>query len=134
MKTPKPLLQTVILLTSVLIMFFMFMWFFTPYARFFAGLIVGMFVSIYNISLMGRRLQLIEEAISQNDGRRTPGTGFFNRLLMVTFAIIIAYKFPAHLDAIGVIIGLPVSYIIAIFVELHRIKKFREGGENEEWS
>lgn len=94
------------------------MWLLTPYKPFIAGAILGILASLYNILHLARRLRITGEVAIATNGKRASGLGVINRYLMVTLAVLIIYKFPQHFDYRTFILGLPVCYILPLFVKL----------------
>jgi hypothetical protein len=104
--------RRVMVLTTGLLIVFLIMVFLTPYRAFFAGLLLGTSVSLYNFWYLSWKLQLVlKNALA---GNKIRGTGMINRFLVVAFAMLIAAKYPA-IDVKSVIIGLPLCYILSIF-------------------
>jgi ATP synthase protein I len=104
--------RRVMVLTIGLLSVFLIMDILTPFRTFFAGLLLGTFVSLYNFLYLSWKLQLVQESLQT--GGRIRGIGMINRFLVVACAILVAVKFSAIIDVQGVIIGLPLCYILSI--------------------
>jgi ATP synthase protein I len=105
--------RRVMVLTTGLLIMFLIMVFLTPYRVFFCGLLLGTAVSLYNFWYLSWKLGFVlQSALSGNSIR---GTGMINRFLVVAFAMLVAAKFPTILDVKGVLVGLPLCYILSIF-------------------
>lgn len=113
MQSKSTIRRRVMVLTTGFLIMFLIMSFLTPYRAFFAGLLLGALVSLYNFLYLSWKLQLVVESL-QTDGR-IRRTGMINRFLVVAFAILLAIKFPATFNALAVIVGLPLCYILSIF-------------------
>lgn len=113
MQSKLTIRRRVMVLTTGLLIVFLIMVFLTPYRAFFAGLLLGTFVSLYNFWYLSWKLQLVlKNALA---GNKIRGTGMINRFLVVAFAMLIAAKYPAAFDVKSVLIGLPLCYILSIF-------------------
>ncbi|MXQ52919.1 ATP synthase subunit I [Shimazuella alba] len=113
MKSKLTTRRRVMVLTTGLLIVFLIMVFLTPYRAFFCGLLLGTSVSLYNYLYLFWKLKLVVESVQT--GNRVRGTGMVNRFLVVVFAMIIAARFPDTLDVRGVLVGLPLCYILSIF-------------------
>ncbi|GKS14225.1 hypothetical protein YDYSY3_52250 [Paenibacillus chitinolyticus] len=69
-----------------------------------AGLSVGAIASGINALLLQRRVDLIGKTVAERGAQRM-SLGFLSRLATVLLAVMIALKFPQHLDIASTIIG-----------------------------
>ncbi|OQR54749.1 ATP synthase subunit I [Bacillus sp. CDB3] len=65
-------------------------WTFTPFSNYFLGIGIGLFVSIYCIWILGRRIEQLGESIIQK--RKIPSLGILNRFAAAILGAIIMYK------------------------------------------
>ena len=95
---------------------------FSPYPRFFSGLVLGTAFSFYHLWLLHRNMERFGAMII-HQGKRA-GTGTFIRLGGAALAALIALRFEEHFHIIGVAIGLCTAYVI-IFIDLavHHLKE-----------
>lgn len=116
-------------LTSCILLVSILLWFIIPAKSLVAGFILGGSISLYNVLYLARRVRLFNEVIVRGSSRRV-GLGFFNRVLMVAFAIILTYRFPEWIDYRSLILGLPLCYIFLVVASCIYVKKentLREG-------
>jgi ATP synthase protein I len=116
-------------LTSCILIVSILLWFIIPAKSLVAGFILGGSISLYNVLYLARRVRMVNEFIIRGSSRRV-GLGFFNRVLMVAFAIILTYRFPEWIDYRSLILGLPLCYIILVVAACLYVKKektLREG-------
>ncbi|WP_077614203.1 ATP synthase subunit I [Caenibacillus caldisaponilyticus] len=107
------------------------LWLFTPLKSFAAGFILGGLISLYNILYLARRVRIIHEQAAWAVPRRA-GSGFVNRVLMVAFGVILAYRFPEQIDYRGLAPGLALGYILMVIAACRYNKKERLPREGRE--
>jgi len=90
-------------------------WGFTAYQSIFLGLIFGTSLSLFNLWLMVRRTNQFGERVVQ--GQKVRSLGSFSRMATAALAVVVALRYPDHLQFISVIIGLMTSYIV-IMIDL----------------
>ncbi|TCP69509.1 ATP synthase subunit I [Baia soyae] len=113
--TTKPIYYRVVMITLVLFITLLAFWLLTPHKSLLAGVALGLSVSLYNFLHLARRVRLAGESVIETGTART-GLGFIQRILMVTFAVLIAVRFPEQIDGRGIALGAPVCYILSLFV------------------
>jgi hypothetical protein len=113
MKSKSTTRRRVMVLTTGLLIVFLIMVFLTPYRAFFGGLLLGTTVSFCNFWYLSWKMWLVTE--SALSGNKIRGTGMINRFFVVAFAMLIVARFPDTFDVKGVIIGLPLCYVLSIF-------------------
>lgn len=87
-------------------------WWLTPQKPVFAGIFLGLTVSLYNASLLFKKTKQVGEmAIGQR--KRMMGIGTLQRFLMAGFAVYVALKLPGTFHPMGVIAGLIASQVIS---------------------
>lgn len=87
-------------------------WALTPAKPFFAGLLLGTTVSMYNAYHAARRVRGIVEGLAQPTGRAR-GIGTMARLAMAAAAGLLVARFPHVFSVVGVVVGLPVAPLVA---------------------
>ena len=123
--------RQILILGSGLIIALVILWLILPNKSLVAGFILGCAISIYNILYLARKVRMTGEVIA-NGTRSVMGTGFFNRILMVAFGVILVVKFPESIDYRSLILGLPVSYILMVFIAVFYTKKDRINREGRD--
>lgn len=98
---------------------------FSPYPRFFCGLLLGSTVSFYNLWLLQRNIRRLGE-IAATEGKRKFSIGSISRFAGAAFAALMALRFEEYFHIVGVVIGLSTSYLIIIADVVTRILS-REG-------
>lgn len=83
---------------------------FSSYPNVFNGLLLGGAISFYNLWVLQRKIARFGETVAK--GGSTLGIGTFTRLAGAALAVMIALKFDAIFDMIGVVFGLGTSYIV----------------------
>lgn len=119
----------ILILTSCILLASILLWLIIPAKSLVAGFILGGSISLYNVLYLARRVRMVNEMIIRGSSRRV-GLGFFNRVLMVAFAIILTYRFPEWIDYRTLILGLPLCYIflvVASWLYVKKEKSLREG-------
>ncbi|MBA4495954.1 ATP synthase subunit I [Paenactinomyces guangxiensis] len=133
----KSICRRVLVFTVGLIIALLILWFSTSYQQAIAGLILGILVSLYNVLYLARKLRIAGEYAIATGSPKTPGVGMLNRFLMVTLAVMITVKYPGTFDFRSMVLGLPVCYILSVFMYFwcsKREKRLNEGGEQREWN
>ena len=85
---------------------------FSSYPTFFNGLLLGSSISFYNLWVLQRKIRRFGEVAAK--GGSTLGIGTFTRLAGAALAVIVALRFEAYFQIIGVVLGLGISYIVII--------------------
>ncbi|GGE28452.1 hypothetical protein GCM10011391_03770 [Pullulanibacillus camelliae] len=107
--------RLIIILSSGFLTILILLWLLTPAKSFIAGLLLGGLISFYNLLYLARRIRMAGlVAITGRPGLR--GTGMFNRILMVAFAVILAVRFPEAIDYRSLILGLLLNFVLLIIV------------------
>lgn len=83
---------------------------FTPYPRFFLGLLLGSSASLYNLWMLQKKIHDFAESAAK--GQKTKGIGSVSRFAAALFAVIIAIRFDMYFHMIAVVIGIMTSYIV----------------------
>lgn len=117
MDSIKPIYHRVVMITLMLIVTDLIFWLLTPHKRLLAGVALGLSVSMYNFLQLARRVRLAGESVIASGSARK-GLGLTQRILMVTFAVLLAVRFPEYLDGRGIALGVPVCYFLSLFVYL----------------
>ncbi|HEX6594807.1 MAG TPA: ATP synthase subunit I [Bacillota bacterium] len=84
---------------------------FSPYPRFFFGLLLGSVISFYNLWLLQFKIRRLGE-FAATEGKKRIGTGTFARFAGAALAALIALRFEEYFHIVGVVIGLSTSYLI----------------------
>lgn len=87
-------------------------WALTQAKPFFAGLLLGTTVSMYNAYHAARRVRGFVEGLAQPTGRAR-GIGTMARLAMAAAAGLLAARFPHVFSVVGVVVGLAVAPVVA---------------------
>lgn len=95
---------------------------FTPYTQQMVGVLLGLWVSFYNVLFIGRKLRLHERAI-QLQANTSRGTGMLHRFSMIALAVMLAYKYPHYIDARMIALGLPLCYIFLFVQQWFEVRK-----------
>lgn len=93
-----------------LLAFYVLLWGFTPYKAVCLGLTLGTSLSLFNMWLLVKRMDRFSAAIDEGKALRSLGT--VSRMATAVLAVLIALKFPEHLNIYSVIVGLMTSYIV----------------------
>ena len=109
-------------LTSCILLISILLWFFIPAKSLVAGFILGGAISLYNVLYLARRVKLAGLLVISGSSRKA-GLGFFNRILMVAFAIILTYRFPEWIDYRTLILGFPLCYAMLVPASWLYVKK-----------
>lgn len=107
-----------------LLAFYVLLWGFTPYKAVFLGLTLGTSLSLFNMWLLVKRMDRFSSAIDEGKPLRSLGT--VSRMATAVLAVLIALKFPEHLNIYSVIVGLMTSYIVIMidfFVQTFNSRK-----------
>ncbi|QFT90934.1 ATP synthase I chain [Bacillus sp. THAF10] len=92
--------------------FFVLGWGFTSHQEWFAGLILGTVISGYNHWLLHKKVKRFTDAVA--GGGKAVTLGSLSRMAAAVLGVVIATRFPEHLNLYGVIIGIMTSYIVII--------------------
>jgi ATP synthase protein I len=76
-----------------------------PLRPYVAGLILGASVSLFNVYLLKRRIEIITQYSLQNEGKKA-GLGFLARICSALLAVMISIKYPEQFHLVTTIIGL----------------------------
>jgi ATP synthase protein I len=99
-------------------------WGFTSYQSVFLGLIFGTSLSLINMWILVKKMDKFSKAI--DSGGKVYSLGFFTRVAVAIFGVMIAMKYPQYFHFISVIIGLVTSYIVIMidsFLQLKQLHK-----------
>ncbi|WP_038111281.1 ATP synthase subunit I [Tuberibacillus calidus] len=121
--------RIILSLTSCILLISILLWFLVPAKSLVAGFILGGAISLYNVLYLARRVQIAGMLVISGSTRRA-GLGFFNRVLMIAFAIILAYRFPQWIDFRTLMLGIPLCYAMLVPASCFYVKKekmLREG-------
>lgn len=116
--------RQILILSSGVLAVLVILWLIVPTKAFVAGFILGGVISLYNVLYLARRVRVIGQMVVEGSAR-IAGAGLINRILMVVFAAILAYRFPEWIDYRSLILGLPMSYMIMVLVAILYVKKER---------
>ncbi len=117
--------RLVLILTSIILVLSLLLWFVTPAKSFVAGFILGGLISLYNVLYLARRVSLITQLVIAGS-HRPKSLGFLYRILMVVFGIILVYKFPEWFDYRSYVLGLPLCYVLLLVATAITIYKGKE--------
>jgi ATP synthase protein I len=107
--------RLILILSCWILAVLILLWFITPAKSFVAGFILGGLISLYNVLYLARRVRIVGQ-FAVAGSRRIVGTGFVNRILIVVFGIILAYRFPEWIDYRSLVFGLLISYVVMVVV------------------
>jgi len=114
--------RLIIIFSSGFLTIFILLWLVVPAKSFIAGLLLGGLISFYNLLYLARRIKMASlVAITGRPGLR--GTGMFNRILMVVFAIILVARFPKAIDYRSLILGFFLNFVLLITVAVLFMRK-----------
>jgi len=120
----KWMCRLIIIFSGGFLTIFILLWLVIPAKSFIAGLLLGGLISFYNLLYLARRIKMASlVAITGRPGLR--GTGMFNRILMVVFAIILVARFPEAIDYRALILGLFLNFVLLIIIALLFMRKRR---------
>jgi ATP synthase protein I len=87
-------------------------WLFTPFSPHFFGAAVGVFVSLYCMWVLGRRINKMEQRIQE--GKRVPSLGFLNRSAAAVLGAIILYDLEHHMAMEAFAAGILGGYFLMV--------------------
>ncbi|WP_226671458.1 ATP synthase subunit I [Metabacillus litoralis] len=85
-------------------------WGVTQYQSVFLGLILGTSISLYNLWIMVRKNNQLNQAIEE--GRKAGSLGTMSRMAAAGVAVFFALRYPDYFHLVSVIIGLMTMYIV----------------------
>ncbi|GGH84072.1 Na+/proline symporter [Pullulanibacillus pueri] len=115
--------RLIIILSSSFIIILILLWLVTPAKAFIAGLLLGGIISLYNLLYLARRIRMAGQVAMTGAPGLLRGTGMFNRILMVLFAILITARFPDWIDYRSLILGLLLNFVLLIIVAVLYARK-----------
>ncbi len=96
-------------------------WGFTSYQSIFLGLILGTSLSLLNMWILVKKMDKFSKAI--DSGGKVYSLGFFTRVAVALFGVMIAMKYPQYFHFISVVIGLVTSYIVIMIDSFLQLKQ-----------
>jgi len=85
---------------------------FTPYTRFFLGLLLGTAISFYNLWLLQRKVYAFGKAVVETGAPL--GLGTFTRIVTSVLGVVVALRFEQFMNPYAVVIGLATSYVVLL--------------------
>ena len=99
---------------------FLLGWGFTTYKQIFLGLIIGTIISFYNHWLLYRKVNKFGETVVT--GGKMYSLGTISRMAAAGLGVLIATRYPEHINVFSVVGGLMTSYLV-IFIDFFNPKK-----------
>lgn len=96
---------------------------FTPYKEQMVGVLLGLWISFYNVLFIEKKLRILEERAALSQASRSRGTGMLHRFSIIALAIMLAYKYPYYIDARTVAIGLPLCYLFVFLQQWFEVRR-----------
>lgn len=124
--------RLILILSCAVLAGLLLIWLFVPAKPFVMGIIIGGLISLYNVLYLARRVRIAGQLTMTHSVRPT-GTGLINRILMIAFGVILAYRFPEWIDYRALVIGLPMSYVlmvVAMCLYINKETKMRREGRS----
>jgi len=87
-------------------------WGITEYQTFFAGLILGTVVSLFNLWILVKKTEQV--GASAAGGRPARSIGSASRYAAAILAAIIAIKYPQHFSIISTVLGLVTANVVIV--------------------
>lgn len=90
------------------------------YKSYFAGLMLGSFVSLINAQYLAWKInQIVELSLNQSKKRRY-GIGFLTRSATAALAGVITFKYGEHLNIFTVMIGLTFAHLVGYLILIYK--------------
>jgi len=105
----------------------MFGWIISSNHPIFLGLFLGTVASLFNITLLVRRMHAFDKALEGS--KKIRGIGTISRMATAVIVCLIAIKYPQKVHLIGVVIGLMTAYIVIMADYLVRYFILHKNGE-----
>ncbi|MFB1051532.1 ATP synthase subunit I [Paraliobacillus sp. JSM ZJ581] len=86
--------------------------FITSYQPFFNGLLLGTTVSLYNLSLLHRKIQNFSFKVDNRPKMHRLGT--ISRFATVGLAVIIGFELESYFHLAGIVLGLTTMFVVVI--------------------
>ncbi len=102
---------------TFILLFIFLLGIFTPYYKFFAGLLLGGAISLLNTYYTSRKIDRLGEIVSQSDEgsqRRHLSTGMSTRIATSVLIVLVAIQFPEYFNLYTTIFGLFIAQLLSV--------------------